>query len=71
MPKPKRPPPRPVDSKSNPLTMLAFALLTGPKGTVRDLAADSFRVLAGTALESLGGAMKQQPHADSVPPDSG
>lgn len=71
MPKPKRPPPRPVDSGSNPLTHLAFALLTGPKGTIRDLAADSFRVLAGSALESLGGAMKQQPPADSVPPDSG
>lgn len=67
----KRPPLRPVDSSSNPLTHLAFALLTGPKGTIRDLAADSFRVLAGTALESLGGAMKQQPPADSGSSDSG
>jgi hypothetical protein len=71
MPKPKRPPPRPVDSASNPLTHLAFALLAGPKGTMRDLAADSFRVLAGTALESLGGAMRQQPPADSEPLESG
>jgi hypothetical protein len=67
----RKPPPRPVDSESNPLTHLAFALLTGPKGTIRDLAADSFRVLAGTALESLGGAMKQQPPADSEPSESG
>jgi hypothetical protein len=51
------------------LTHLAFALLTGKKGALRDLAADSFRVLAGTALESLGGALKQQPSGDPVPPE--
>jgi hypothetical protein len=66
----ERPPPRPVDSESNPLTHLAFAILTGPKGTIRDLAADSFRVLAGSALETIGVSLRQQPTADSVPSES-
>jgi hypothetical protein len=38
---------------------------------MRDLAADSFRVLAGSALESLGGALKQQPTVDSCPSNRG
>jgi hypothetical protein len=42
----------------NPITTLFWAVLTGPKGTVGRIAAESFRELSGTALETLGTTLR-------------
>jgi hypothetical protein len=42
----------------NPITRLFWAALTGPKGTLGRIAAESFRELSGTALETIGSTMR-------------
>jgi hypothetical protein len=42
----------------NPITRLFWAALTGPKGTIGRIAAESFRELSGTALETLGTTLR-------------
>lgn len=42
----------------NPITRLFWEALTGPKGTLKRIAAESFREVSGTALESLGTTLR-------------